>query len=138
MITSAICMVKGIRSQKPRPHASITSPIDDVVAATPATVTTMVAISAKTNASGTHRSVQSVRASAMRAIGPVASTATGRESAVGSVRSDPVRVERQLLDAPVVHVGHEQVVLGRAGDGVNPVELLHFVTRLAEGAENLA
>src|SRR4051812_43873169 len=140
MITSAICIVNGIRSQKPRPHASTTSSSVDGVAATPATTTTIVASSANTNASGTHRSVQSVRARATRAIGPVASSATRTVSAVvlGSVRSDPLGMQRQLLHTPVVHVRHEQVILGRARDTVNPIELFHVMSRLAERTENLS
>src|SRR5262249_37171577 len=119
MITSAICIVKGMRSQNPRPQESTTSRTVDGVAARAATNTTTVAISAKTNASGTHRSVQSVSASAIRAIGPVASTTTGLSSTIvlGSVRSHPLRVERHLLHAPVVHVGDIQIVFSRARDG---------------------
>src|SRR5262249_10169114 len=132
MITSAICIVKGMRSQNPRPHESTTSRTVDDVAASAATNTTTVAISAKTNASGTHPSVQSVSASAMRAIGPVVpTTACVAGSAVlGSVRSHPLRMERQLLHTPVVHVRDIQVVFSRACDGVNPVELLHLVPGL--------
>jgi len=36
MMTIAICRVKGIRSQNPRPHASMTCPRVEGVAATPA------------------------------------------------------------------------------------------------------
>src|SRR6478672_82738 len=140
MITSAICIVKGMRSQNPRPQESTTSRTVDGVAAKAATNTTTVAISAKTNASGTHRSVQSVSASAIRAIGPVVSKTTGLSSTIvlGSVRSHPLRVERELLHAPVVHVGDVQIVFSRARDGVNPVELLHLMARLAHSPEDLA
>ena len=71
MITSAICSVNGISSQKPRPQAST-----DLRAASrasrpaPRRSTSTVASSAKTNASGSQRSVQSVSASAARATGP--------------------------------------------------------------------
>src|SRR5437879_473965 len=67
MMMSAICSVNGINSQKPFPQESITCGRRDGVNATPATITIRVARSAKTKASGTHRSVQSVNASAMRA-----------------------------------------------------------------------
>src|SRR5882724_1578565 len=70
MITSAICRVNGIRSQKPRPHASIVCVSVAGVTASAAPMTRAVAISAKMNASGTQRSVQSVSASAARATGP--------------------------------------------------------------------
>ena len=45
-------------------------------------------------------------------------------------------MERQLLHAPVIHVGYEQRVLARARDRVNPVELPRFVSGLAQRAEN--
>src|SRR5437764_13438892 len=67
MMMSAICSVNGINSQKPFPQASITCGRRDGVDATPATITIRVGRSAKTKESGTHRSVQSVKASAMRA-----------------------------------------------------------------------
>ena len=70
MMMSAICSVNGINSQKPFPQASITCGTLDGVNATPATTTISVATSAKTKASGTQRSVQSVNASAMRARSP--------------------------------------------------------------------
>ena len=69
MITSAICMVKGISSQKLRPHASTICGSVDGVASSPAVKTTMVASKAKTNASGTQRSVQAVRRRARWAMG---------------------------------------------------------------------
>jgi hypothetical protein len=55
---------------EPRPQASITCGRLEGVNATPATITIRVATSAKTKASGTHRSVQAVSASAMRARSP--------------------------------------------------------------------
>ena len=67
MMMSAICSVNGISSQKPFPQASITCGTLDGVKTTLATTTISVATSAKTKASGTQRSVQSVIASAMRA-----------------------------------------------------------------------
>src|SRR5438105_2300785 len=67
MMMSAICSVNRMNSHKPLPQASITCGRPDGVSATPATITIRVARSAKTKASGTHRSVQSVNASAMRA-----------------------------------------------------------------------
>ena len=70
MITSAICRVKGIRSQKPRPQASTVSRSVAGVAASAAAITSTVAINAKMKASGTQRSVQSVNARAARATGP--------------------------------------------------------------------
>ena len=70
MMTSAICSVNGIRSQKPRPQASTVCSRVAGVAASAAVIARTVAISAKMNASGTHRSVQSVSASAARATGP--------------------------------------------------------------------
>ena len=42
------------------------------------------------------------------------------------------------LHAPVVHVGDEQLVLGRAREGMNPVELPGATSRLADPPENLA
>ena len=70
MMTSAICSVNGIRSQKPRPQASMVCATVAVVAVSAAISTSTVASSAKMNASGTQRSVQSVSASAARATGP--------------------------------------------------------------------
>ena len=71
MMTSDICSVNGIRSQKPRPQASTDLRAAWTgVAASAATTTRTVASSAKMNASGTQRSVQSVSASAARATGP--------------------------------------------------------------------
>src|SRR6267143_1348291 len=67
IMMSAICSVNGINSHKPRPQASITCGRRDGVNAMPATITIRVARSAKTKASGTHRSVQPVNASAIRA-----------------------------------------------------------------------
>jgi len=60
MITSAICSVNGIRSQNPRPHASIVSPSVADVTASAAAKTATVAASAKTKASGIHRSLHAV------------------------------------------------------------------------------
>ena len=53
MITSDICSVNGISSQKPEPQASITCTRLDGVKVTPATTTMSVPINAKMNASGT-------------------------------------------------------------------------------------
>src|SRR5678816_3642636 len=64
MMMRAIWSVNGINSHKPPPQASITCGRLEGVNATPATITTKVARSAKTKASGTHRSVQAVNASA--------------------------------------------------------------------------
>src|SRR5436190_15726927 len=64
MITSAICIVNGIRSQKPLPHASTVWLNVAGVVSRAATKTIAVASSAKTNASGIHRSVQRVRRAA--------------------------------------------------------------------------
>jgi len=81
MITSAICSVKGIRSQKPRPQASTTCATVDGVAASAANSTMKVPASAKMKASGTQRSVHAVSASANRASGPVTGTAEPAEIA---------------------------------------------------------
>jgi hypothetical protein len=70
MMMSAIWSVNGISSQKPRPHASTIWNGPDGVAASAATITSRVASSAKMNASGSQRSLQSVSASAARATGP--------------------------------------------------------------------
>jgi len=70
MMINDICSVKGISSQKPRPHASMTCARFEAVIVTPATTTMNVPSKAKTNASGTQRSVHSVSASAMRATMP--------------------------------------------------------------------
>src|SRR5262245_61164196 len=70
MMISDICSVKGIRSQKPRPQASTICAGVEEVATAAARMTMTVAASAKMNASGTHRSVQSVRISAARATAP--------------------------------------------------------------------
>src|SRR6185369_12514630 len=70
MMTSANWSVKAIRSQKPRPHASTTCPAVDAVSSSAAATTMTVASSAKMNASGIHRSVHAVSASARRATGP--------------------------------------------------------------------
>ena len=68
MMTSAICSVKGISSQKPLPQASTICASVDGVATAPATTTISVASSANTNASGIQRSVHAVSASASLAI----------------------------------------------------------------------
>src|SRR5205085_73410 len=70
IMMSDIWSVNGINSQKPLPHASMTCGTVDGVQMNPATTTTTVAMSAKIKASGTHRSVQSVIARAMRARNP--------------------------------------------------------------------
>ena len=69
MITSDICSVNGIRSQKPRPHASTIWTVVDGVATSAAAKTSSVATRAKMKASGTQRSVQAVSARASRATG---------------------------------------------------------------------
>src|SRR6266481_6430460 len=48
------------------------------------------------------------------------------------------RLQRQLLHAPVEQLGDVELVLARAGDLVNPAELLRLVSRLAEPPEHLA
>src|SRR4051812_7157908 len=48
----------------------------------------------------------------------------------------PSRMQDQLLDAPVVHVGDVDGVFRRAGDAVRPVELPELVTGLAEHADD--
>ena len=70
MITKAICSVNGISSHSPFPQASTTCGKVDGVQANPATTTISVAKSAKTKASGTQRSVQSVSRKATRASQP--------------------------------------------------------------------
>ena len=70
MMMSDIWSVNGISSQKPRPHASTTCAVVEVVAVSAAAMTSTVARSAKMKASGTQRSAQSVSASAARATGP--------------------------------------------------------------------
>jgi hypothetical protein len=70
MMMSDICSVNGIRSQNPLPHASTTCGRLEVLPHAPAAATMNVASRAKMNASGTHRSVQAVSLSAIRAIGP--------------------------------------------------------------------
>src|SRR6266851_3309409 len=77
MMMSAICIVNGISSQKPRPHASTTCGGVDGVAISAARKTMTVASSAKMNASGTQRSAQSVSASAARATSPGSSAIRG-------------------------------------------------------------
>src|SRR5436190_10948025 len=151
MMTIAICRVKGIRSQKPRPHASTTCPGVDGVAVMPATMTTSVATSAKTNASGTHRSVQSVSARAKRATPPAASGSVARAGGSpvcmlvlrtrglpGGVAARAVLMQRELLDAPVVHVGDVERVVGRTGQRVNPVELLRVPSGNSHRADDPA
>src|SRR5436309_11908416 len=80
MITSDICSVNGIRSQKPRPQASTTCAGVDGVAASAAANTTSVAASAKMKASGTQRSLHAVSASASRATGLIALSTAGGEA----------------------------------------------------------
>src|SRR4051812_21408446 len=99
MITSDICIVNGISSQKPLPHASTIPPIGVGVATIATETTITVAISAKMNASGIQRSLNSVSASASRAIGP------GRSS--------------ESLD------GEGPVVMRVQGDSAAPDYLLH-------------
>src|SRR5262245_42428913 len=70
MMTSAICIVKGISSHTPPPHTSTIRAAGVGVAASAATTTTSVASRAKTKASGTHRSDQAVRRDARAATGP--------------------------------------------------------------------
>ena len=95
MITSDICSVKGIKSQKPRPQPSTTWPALDGVSVRPAMTTTSVATSANTNASGTHLSVHAVSASAERATTPASST--DGEGVPGAVsRIDDVSVNARL------------------------------------------
>src|SRR6266478_10126010 len=48
------------------------------------------------------------------------------------------RIEDQLLNAPVEDFGDIEHVLGRAGDFVNPAELLGLLAGLAEDAQHLA
>src|SRR5215203_3080359 len=94
MMTSAIWRVKGISSQNPLPHASMTCGKLDGVKETPAAITSNVARSAKTNASGTQRSVQSVNARAMRARNP------GRS---GEVASGEEREGGRVMEAEYYH-----------------------------------
>ena len=68
MMMSAICSVNGISSQKPRPHASSSATGDACPRREAAAKTSSVASSAKTNASGTQRSVHAVNRRARRAI----------------------------------------------------------------------
>lgn len=77
MITSAICIVNGISSQKPPPQIAATSTSPVGVASSAAATTTTVASSANTNASGIQRSVQAVVARATRASAPVSAAASG-------------------------------------------------------------
>src|SRR5262249_45521641 len=49
-----------------------------------------------------------------------------------------LRIEYQLLHPPVEQLGDVEQVLGRAGDLVDPAELLELLARLAEHAEHLA
>ena len=70
MMMSDIWSVKGMSSQKPRPHASTMSTSGDAVVVNAAPSTRKVARRAKMNASGTQRSAQSVSASAARATTP--------------------------------------------------------------------
>src|SRR4051812_22081425 len=77
MMMSAICIVNGISSQKPRPHASTTCGGVEGVATSAAITTMKVASSAKMNASGIQRSAQSVSASAARATSPGSSVIYG-------------------------------------------------------------
>jgi hypothetical protein len=80
MITSAICMVNGMSSQKPVPQISATSSRPAGVPSKAAVTTTTVASNAKTNASGIQRSVQAVVARAKRASLPACTS-----DAVGEV-----------------------------------------------------
>ena len=41
----------------------------------------------------------------------------------GGVRFDPIRMEHDPLDAPVVHVGDVEQILRWAGEPVDPIEL---------------
>src|SRR5438094_31644 len=64
--------------------------------------------------------------------------ATSRDRWLSSGALCTAWVERQLLDAPVEQLGDVELVLGRAGDLVDPSELLDFLSRLAEYAEGFA
>src|SRR5438270_671551 len=48
-----------------------------------------------------------------------------------------VRMQLQLLDAPIEDLSHVQLVLRRARDLVDPAELLRLLSRLAEDTEDL-
>ena len=52
-------------------------------------------------------------------------------------RTPALRMQRQLLHPPVQQLGHIQLVLRGTGDLVNPSELLHLLSRLAEHAQDL-
>ena len=67
MVTKTICMVKGIRLQKPSPKLLVTAWTGaPLMRAAPATMTT--AMATNTKASGNHFSAQSVKRRARRAI----------------------------------------------------------------------
>src|SRR6516165_6629227 len=53
-------------------------------------------------------------------------------------RGQFARVERNLLQAPVIHIRDEQDVLRRASDPMHPIELAKLVPRFSEPTQNLA
>src|SRR6185436_6498728 len=61
-----------------------------------------------------------------------------RACPTGSGRGLRLRAQRELLNAPIQQLGDVQLVLRRAGDLVDPAELLRLMARLAEPAEDLA
>src|SRR6185503_8874114 len=101
MMISAICSVKGISSQKPRPQASTTCSGPAGVALSAAAITSTVASSAKMKASGSQRSLQSVSASAARATLPGCSVIlSGRYLNIGHFHGPAQRTPHDSADPP--------------------------------------
>src|SRR4030088_2984985 len=61
-----------------------------------------------------------------------------KRSAGFGCRALLIRMEQQLLNAPIQDFRHIELVLGRAGDFMDPSELLGLLAPLAEHAEHLA
>src|SRR5262245_64263891 len=57
---------------------------------------------------------------------------------LGSALGALIAADEQLLHAPVQDLGDVDFVLGRAGDLVDPAELLELLARLAQPTEHLA
>src|SRR3954468_18983280 len=134
MITSAICSVNAIRSQKPRPHASTICPALDGVNASADPITMMVASSAKINASGIQRSLHAVSVSARRATGPGSRSWPGRSAfkILGEPGDDTVQtVDEVLLLAQSVRFARVEDEVGIDVVPLQPaVELLALADRI--------
>src|SRR5688572_21596168 len=79
----------------------------------------------------------STTTTAPRLVRGISESACPPSAVAGGGPADAFRMQTHLLDSPVVHVGHQQLVLGRARDAVNPVELFGTAPRFADPAEDL-